>query len=111
MARRLCEIEKEVMQLSARERAELAHDLIASLEPESDAGAEGAWLQEAERRYEQYCRGCQATRKVDPLATPETDPLGRAVLPVDGWFEQSGLALGLEPVTVAADRDYLAVVK
>lgn len=67
MARRLSEIEKEVMQLSARERAELAHDLIASLESEFDVGAEEAWLQEAERRYEQYRRGEVSARPADEV--------------------------------------------
>ena len=57
MARRLSEIEREAMQLSAKERAELARELIASLDEAIDADVEELWLAEAERRYEAYQRG------------------------------------------------------
>lgn len=45
-----------------------------------------------------------------PRRQQKLPPLGRAFPPVDGWFGQAGLALGLEPVAVAAARDYVAVV-
>jgi putative addiction module component (TIGR02574 family) len=57
MARTLSEIEKEALQLPPRDRAELAAQLITSLEPEEEADTEVQWLEEAERRYQAYRGG------------------------------------------------------
>lgn len=54
------EIEAEVLQLSATERARLAERLVASLEPglaEDPRAIETAWLEEANRRYGMFVRG------------------------------------------------------
>jgi len=48
-------IEKEALQLPANERATLAEHLLESLDGEDpDPDAEQAWIEEAERRYEEY---------------------------------------------------------
>lgn len=50
-------LEIEVMKLPPEERAELAHRLIGSLEDTDVGDYEAEWVQEAERRYEQYRKG------------------------------------------------------
>jgi putative addiction module component (TIGR02574 family) len=62
MARTLSEIESEAMQLSRQERATLIEHLIASLDVGEDVEAEELWLQEAERRYEEYRAGRIASK-------------------------------------------------
>ena len=57
MARTLSEIKSEAMQLSRQERATLIEHLIASLDVGEDVEAEELWLQEAERRYQEYRAG------------------------------------------------------
>lgn len=44
------ELKSRLSQLSARERAELAHFLLLSLEEGTDAGSESAWDAELARR-------------------------------------------------------------
>lgn len=62
MARTLSEIKSEAMQLSRQERATLIEHLIASLDVGEDVEAEELWLQEAERRYEEYRAGRIASK-------------------------------------------------
>ena len=50
MAKPARELEAQALKLPRRERARLAQRLIASLDQEVDADAEGLWLDEAERR-------------------------------------------------------------
>ena len=50
-------LETEVMKLPPEDRAELAHRLIESLEGGDVGDYEAEWVQEAERRYEQYRKG------------------------------------------------------
>jgi putative addiction module component (TIGR02574 family) len=57
MAREFSEIQKELSELPADERAKLALALVESLEPEEEGDIAEAWRIEAERRYEQYLRG------------------------------------------------------
>ena len=57
MARNFAEIQRELSELSAEDRAKLALALVESLEPEDDGDVVEAWRVEAERRYEQYKRG------------------------------------------------------
>ena len=57
MARKFSEIQKELSELPADERAKLALALVESLEPEEEGDIAEAWRIEAERRYEQYLRG------------------------------------------------------
>jgi putative addiction module component (TIGR02574 family) len=52
------QVREQALQLPPQERATLAHDLIASLEPsESPDVVEAAWFAEIESRAEAYERG------------------------------------------------------
>ncbi len=47
----------QALKLPPRERAALAHRLIASLDALDVEENESLWLEEAERRYEEYKKG------------------------------------------------------
>ena len=51
------ELETALMNLSAEERASLAHKLIASIDDDPTTEVEEAWMQEADRRAEEVKRG------------------------------------------------------
>jgi putative addiction module component (TIGR02574 family) len=57
MSLKVKKIEEEALQLSSHERAQLAEHLINSLDEEEDPEAERLWLEEAERRYQEYKQG------------------------------------------------------
>jgi len=68
MSPELRECEAQVLKLSAQERATLAERLIASLDALDDAENENLWLNEAERRYQEYKKGkIQARPSSDAL--------------------------------------------
>jgi putative addiction module component (TIGR02574 family) len=48
---------EEALKLTANERAEVAEQLIASLDEVADADVEQAWQEEVQRRLEQIERG------------------------------------------------------
>ena len=48
---------EEALKLSPNERAEVAEQLIASLEEAADTAVEQAWQQEVQRRLQQVERG------------------------------------------------------
>jgi len=50
MASRVEEVLKEALQLPARERARVAAELLASLEPDVERRGSDAWIAEVERR-------------------------------------------------------------
>lgn len=50
-------IEEEALRLSSHERAQLAEHLISSLDELEDPEAERLWIEEAERRYQEYKQG------------------------------------------------------
>lgn len=50
-------LQSELVSLSEADRAELAHFLIQSLQPQADADVEGAWDAELERRGNQIRTG------------------------------------------------------
>ena len=62
MARTLSEIKSEAMQLSRQEQAVLVERLLTTLDVGEDVNAEELWLQEAERRYEEYRAGRIASK-------------------------------------------------
>ena len=64
MAREITEIKNELMALSAKERAEIARDLLFSLEDTSEGDVEQECILEAESRYEAYRQGNSTTRSV-----------------------------------------------
>ena len=58
MPSKVKQIEKEVLRLPSRERIQLAELLISSLdEEEEEPEAERLWIEEAERRYQEYKKG------------------------------------------------------
>ena len=57
MSKALVEIEKEAFALSDHERATLAYHLIETLDKDEDEDVEEIWLNEAEKRYEEYKNG------------------------------------------------------
>ena len=67
MARKLSEIETEVMQLSRQERAVLVEHLLTTLDVGEDVDAEELWLQEAERRYQEYRAGRLASKSAEQV--------------------------------------------
>jgi putative addiction module component (TIGR02574 family) len=62
MAKTLSEIESEAMQLSRQERAVLVERLLTTLDVGEDVDAEELWLQEAERRYQEYRAGRMSSK-------------------------------------------------
>jgi putative addiction module component (TIGR02574 family) len=63
MTRTLAEIERDVQELSATERAQLLRLLIQNLDAPSDADAESAWLDECERRLDEIESGDARTHR------------------------------------------------
>ncbi len=57
MASTIENLEAIVLQLSEKGRARLARVLLFSLEEETKEGAEQAWIEEAQHRYEEIQRG------------------------------------------------------
>lgn len=55
-------IKKQVLELSQKERAQLAHLLIDSLNPDIDFESEEAWSQELKDRINQYQQGISSTK-------------------------------------------------
>lgn len=62
MAKRKDELEVEVLELPAEDRADLARRLIESLEDTAVGDYEAEWIEEAERRYAAYRQGITTAR-------------------------------------------------
>ena len=61
MPMKVKDIEEEALRLNSHDRALLVEHLIGSLEPDEDPDAERSWLEEAERRYQEYKGGTVKT--------------------------------------------------
>jgi len=59
------EIEEEALRLPPHERAQLAERLINSLNEEENQETERLWLEEAERRYQEYKEGKVKTKSAE----------------------------------------------
>ena len=55
-------IKKKALELSKEERAELAHLLIDSLNPETEYESEEAWEKELKNRIDRYEQGATSTK-------------------------------------------------
>lgn len=55
-------IKKQALELSEEERAELAHLLIDSLNPDTEYDSEKAWSKELKKRIDQYEQGASSTK-------------------------------------------------
>jgi hypothetical protein len=71
MASKVDELEAEALRLNPEERARLVSRLLASLDRDSDEAVELAWIEEAERRY-------QEMRKDPAVAEPAAEAFQRA---------------------------------
>jgi len=67
MPMKVHELEEEALRLSSHERALLVEHLIGSLEPDDDPDAERSWIEEAERRYQEYKAGKVNTIPADQV--------------------------------------------
>jgi putative addiction module component (TIGR02574 family) len=67
MPSRIEEIKEEILKLPSNERAQLAEHLIRSLDKEEDPEAERLWVEEAERRYQEYKQGKVRTKPADAV--------------------------------------------
>ncbi len=63
----LKEFERQALQLPLKERAALAEHLIASLDVPEDAECERLWVEEAERRYQEYKNGSISSRPAEDV--------------------------------------------
>lgn len=75
MARPLHEIENDVRALSPEDKGELFRDLVAGIDGEPEKDIEAAWLQEAQRRYQELHNG-----SVKPIPADEVIKKTRARL-------------------------------
>jgi putative addiction module component (TIGR02574 family) len=57
MPKHFNDIEKDALALSERDRAMLVQHLLETLDKEADEDVEELWLNEAEKRYEEYKTG------------------------------------------------------
>ncbi len=57
MARKVEEIERDIQALSDDERIHLLRDLVADLDGNPDQGVEKAWMEEAQRRFQELQQG------------------------------------------------------
>jgi len=55
MASKIDELEAEALSLPVADRARLVSRLLASLDEQEDDDIELAWIEEAERRYQEAC--------------------------------------------------------
>ena len=67
MSLELKECEAQALKLGPEERAELAEHLIASLDALDDAENERLWLEEAEKRYQEYKKGTIQSRSAEDV--------------------------------------------
>jgi hypothetical protein len=67
MSPELRECKAQALKLDPRERAMLAELLIASLDALDDAENESLWLEEAERRYQEYKKGAIQSRLAEDV--------------------------------------------
>ncbi|MGH8608407.1 MAG: addiction module protein [Gammaproteobacteria bacterium] len=61
MTRAIVDIERDIQELSARQRAELLRSLIADLDAPAEVDVEEAWLKESERRLTEIENGTAET--------------------------------------------------
>ncbi len=65
MSSSLRECETRALKLTPKERAILAELLIASLDSNDDLENEQLWVEEAERRYQEYKKGNLSARPAE----------------------------------------------
>jgi putative addiction module component (TIGR02574 family) len=73
MSPQLIQCENEALKLSPADRAELARHLIASLDHLSDEQHERLWVDEANRRYQDYKSGAIMARAAEDVLCAARD--------------------------------------
>ena len=68
----------EAMELPEEDRAELAHELLATLDTEVEEGAEEAWAEEIERRVKRVLAGEGKSYDLDEWLARQDAKLQRA---------------------------------
>jgi putative addiction module component (TIGR02574 family) len=63
----LKKFEQQALHLPVKDRAALAEHLIASLDTADDVECERLWVEEAERRYQEYKRGRISSRPAEDI--------------------------------------------
>jgi putative addiction module component (TIGR02574 family) len=61
------QLKSQIITLSGSERAELAHFLLSSLDPEEEEGAHEAWSEELVRRVAEIRDGSAVGRSADDV--------------------------------------------
>lgn len=69
MSSDLTELRRTIQQLSQKERAALAHDILLTLDDEDEEGVEEAWQAEVKKRVDEYRSGQMASISEDELFT------------------------------------------
>ena len=67
MARALADIERDISELSQKERTDLLRKLIDDLDGPGDANSDAAWLKESERRLGEIESGTARTFPADDV--------------------------------------------
>jgi len=67
MSVKLKDVENQVAQLTESDRVRLVEQLIRTLDSGEDVDAENAWLDEAERRYQEYRAGKLTSKAADAV--------------------------------------------
>ena len=70
-------IKKEALELSKKERAQLAHMLIDSLGPETEFQSEEGWSKELEYRINQYQKGISSSTSWEEVKKKGQDILDK----------------------------------
>nr|MDO8084969.1 addiction module protein [Candidatus Sigynarchaeum springense]MDO8116274.1 addiction module protein [Candidatus Sigynarchaeota archaeon] len=69
MVSKMKDIEKQALQLSITERAQLIERLMRSLDGEEDPDAERAWIEESKRRHREIQEGKMTGKPADQVFT------------------------------------------
>lgn len=81
MARTVREIETDIRSLATADRDRLLRDLLADLDGKKDPAVEAAWLEEAQKRYEELRSGTMKAVPADEVIrkargdTPKPQPM------------------------------------
>lgn len=75
MSPELMECETQALQLPPPQRAALAEHLIASLDKLDDAQNEELWIEDADRRYQEYKKGNISARSAEDVLRDARDAI------------------------------------
>ena len=76
MSSDLKKCEAQALKLTPQDRAALAEHLIASLDALDDAENERLWLEEADKRYQEYKKGKSQARSAKEVLRDAREAIG-----------------------------------